>query len=66
MDSIDHYLSGKTRPSPAHFHLMLVHTSAPIRKDNLHYLNGYAEMPDGRFCSIWSNDELFVERETRQ
>lgn len=65
MDSIDHYISGKTQPSPEHFHLTLVHIRAPKpSKDNLYYLNGYAEMPDGRFRSVWSDDELFVEQET--
>ena len=55
---------GKARPSPEHFHLIVVPANAPLgaerREKNRCYLNGYAETPDGRYLSVWSDDELFV------
>jgi hypothetical protein len=61
------YPIGKAPPSPEHFHLVVVRANAPIgaerREKNCCYLGGYAETPDGRYRSVWNDDELFLELE---
>lgn len=51
-------------PSAPHLHLTCVGSATPVRKrygeGELRWLNGFSEGDDGRFVSVWTDDEIFV------
>ena len=65
------FMNGKAPRSKPHFHLTLVRADCPIGKEpsrggdmkGYYWINGYAEQ-GGRYLSVWSKDELFVEGKT--
>lgn len=57
----------KPPASEPHFHVTLVKASFPIdrnpRESECYWLNGYTER-GGRYISVWSKDEIFVDGKT--